>query len=165
MTRARETLTLCQGVRRGNPFSPALDGAGVTRCPLPAPLPDLTGLARKYRTLGFADVDLGFAGRKPADDPLHSHLDRIAVGQPLELVRVAHGWGLRVPGETLVLGRLAGKYSLPATDRVEASVESVVRRHRDQSRPEFASQLKCEHWYVLLPTLTWCEAPAEDIHS
>ncbi|MGB4227708.1 MAG: RecQ family ATP-dependent DNA helicase [Candidatus Dechloromonas phosphoritropha] len=158
MTRAQETLTLCQGVRRGNPFSPGLDGPGITRCPLPSPLPDLRGLERKYRTLGLADVDLSFAGRKPVNDPLQARLDRIVIGQPLELVPFEQGWGLRVPGETLVLGRLAGKCSLPTTGKIEASVETVVRRHRDQSRPEFASRLKCEHWHVLVPTLTWCEA-------
>jgi len=73
--------------------------------------------------------------------------------------------GLRVPGETLVLGRLAGKYSLPTTAKIKASVETIVWCHRDQSRPEFASRLNCEHWYVLLPTLTWCEASPDDIHG
>jgi hypothetical protein len=99
------------------------------------------------------------------NDPVHARLDRITIGQPLELVPVAQGWGLRVPGETLVLGRLAGQYSLPTTGRIEASVETIVRRHRDQSRPEFASRLKCEYWYVLLPTLTWCEASPDNIRA
>ena len=165
MTRAQETLTLCQGNRRSNPFSPGLDGPAIVRCPLPGPLPDLRGLERKYRTLGLADVYIDFAGHQPVDNPLHARLDRIAIGQPLELVPVAQGWGLRVPGETLVLGRLAGKYSLPTSARIEASVDTIVRRHRNQCGPEFASRLTCEHWYVLLPTLTWCEAPADDIDA
>mgnify|MGYP001496535097 CR=1 FL=1 len=105
------------------------------------------------------DENATVAGRKPANDPIHARLDRIAIGQPLELVPLADGWGLRVPGESLVLGRLAGQYSLPTTGRIEA----IVGRRRDQPHPEFASRLACKHWYVLLPTLTWCEGVPDDV--
>ena len=162
MTRAQETLALCQGLKRSNPFSPGLDGPGITRCPLPNPLPDLQGLARKYQTLGLADVDLSFAGRKPVDDPIHAQLDRLGIGQPLEIFPLEAGWGLRLPGETRTLGRLASKYTLPTTGKIEVQVDSIIRRYRNQSKPEFARSLKNEHWYVVLPSLSWCESAADD---
>jgi ATP-dependent DNA helicase RecQ len=162
MTRAQETLTLCQGVRRANPFSPGLDGPGITRCPLPNPLPDLRALERKYQTLSLADVDLSFAGRKPVDDPIHAQLDRLGIGQPLEIFPLEQGWGLRLPGETVTLGRLANKYTLPTSGKIELRVDSIIRRYRDQSKPEFARSLKNEHWYVLLPSLSWCESATDD---
>lgn len=161
MTRARETLTLCEGFRQGNPFTSGLNGANITRCPLPKPLPDLNSLERKYETLGLANVDLGFAGRKLASDPIHSSLERVEIGQALEVFPLKHGWGLRLPGKTQALGRLAGKYTLPSSGKIDAHVEAVVRRYRDQSSPEFLPQFKNEYWSVLLPALSWSEHDCE----
>ena len=161
MTRAQETLALCQGFKRSNPFAPRLDGPGITHCPLPNPLPDLHGLARKYQTLSLADVDLSFAGRKPVDDSIHAQLDRLSIGQPLEIFPLESGWGLRLAGEPLTLGRLASKYTLPTTGKIEARVDSIIRRYRDQSKPEFAKLLKSEHWHVLLPSFSWCDSSAD----
>jgi len=157
MTRAQETLTLCESSAASNPFSPDLSGAAILRSPLPQPLPDHSGLARRYRTLTLSDVVLGFAGRKPAKDPLHACLDRLDHGQPLQLVAVGTAWELRLPDDNRVVGRLSGKCAMPAGTHVEAWVECIIRRHHHQSKPEYADQDKLDHWYVVLPTLSWME--------
>lgn len=161
MTRARETLTLCEGFRQRNPFTSALNDVNITHCPLPKPLPSLHGLERKYETLGLASVDLGFAGRKPASDPIHGKLELIEIGQKLEVFPLNNGWGLRLPGKTQALGRLASKYVLPSSGKIEAHVEAVIRRYQEQSSPEFLPQFKNEYWSVLLPALSWLEDDGE----
>ena len=157
MTRAQETLTLCESSAASNPFSPGLSGTAILRRQLPQPLPDCSGLTRRYRTLTMSDVVLGFAGRKPAKDPLHACLDRLDHGQPLQLLAVGTSWELRLPDQNLVVGRLSGKCAFPAGTHLEAWVECIIRRHHHQSKPEYADQDKLDHWYVVLPTLSWME--------
>ena len=157
MTRAQETLTLCEAVGRRNPFSPGLTSVAVIRSPLPQPLPDCNGLHRRYLSLGLSDVVLGFAGRKPDSDPLHACLDRVEYGQGLQLVPVGSGWELRLAEENIVVGRLSGKFTLPAARNIEAQVESIIRRYQHQSKPEYADGDKVDHWYVVVPMLAWTD--------
>ena len=157
MTRAQETLTLCEVVGRSNPFSPGLASVAIIRSPLPQPLPDCSGLYRRYLSLGLSDVVLGFAGRKPENDPLHACLDRVEYGQGLQLVPVGSGWELRLVEENIVVGRLSGKFTLPAARNIEAQVESIIRRYHHQSKPEYADGDKVDHWYVVVPMLAWTD--------
>ena len=157
MTRAQETLSLCEAVGRRNPFSPGLADVAVCRSPLPQPLPDCSGLYRRYLSLGLSDVVLGFAGRKQENDPLHACLDRLDYGQGLQLQSIGSSWELRLVEENIVVGRLSGKCTLPAARNIEAQVESIIRRHHHQSKPEYAGGDKVDHWYVVVPMLAWTE--------
>ena len=157
MTRAQETLTLCEAVGRSNPFSPGLAGVAIIRSPLPQPLPDCSGLHRRYLSLGLSDVVLGFAGRKPENDPLHACLDRLDYGQGLQLQSIGSGWELRLVEENIVVGRLSGKCTLPAARNIEVRVESIIRRYHHQSKPEYADGDKVDRWYVLVPMLAWTD--------
>lgn len=155
MTRAQETLTLCQAAGRSNPFSPGLSGPAVLRSPLPQPLPDCRALNRHYLTLSLGDVMLSFAGRKPAGDPLHACLDSLDYGQSLHLVAAGNGWELRLPDENIVVGRLSAKCALPASPDIEARVDCIIRRYHHQSKAEYAGLDQVDHWYVVIPTLEW----------
>ncbi|MDD2885907.1 MAG: RecQ family ATP-dependent DNA helicase [Dechloromonas sp.] len=157
MTRARQTLSLCQAETRPNPFSPTLAGPAILRSPLPQPLPDCSGLGRRYLSLSFSDVDIGFAGRQSADAPLHAALEQLDYGQPLTLVADGNAWRLFCPAQGLVVGRLAKQCTLPAGQFIEACVETVIRRHHHQSPPAYASRDRVNHWHVVLPRLAWAE--------
>lgn len=157
MTRAQETLSLCETVGRRNPFSSGLADVAVCRSPLPQPLPDCSGLYRRYLSMGLSDVVLGFAGRKLENDPLHACLDRLEYGQGLQLQSIGSSWELRLVEENIVVGRLSGKCTLPAARNIEARVESIIRRHHHQSKPEYAGGDKVDHWYVVVPMLAWTE--------
>ncbi|MGH8589576.1 MAG: 3'-5' exonuclease, partial [Gammaproteobacteria bacterium] len=71
MTRAKETLSLFQS--RGNPFLCALGDSEAVRTvePKVLPLPS-AALDRIHRELTPRDVDLGFAGRRAAEHPVHA---------------------------------------------------------------------------------------------
>jgi ATP-dependent DNA helicase RecQ len=157
MTRARETLSLCQADRQPNPFTTTLAGPAILRSPLPQPLPDSSGLDRRYLSLSLSDVVLSFAGQKAASNPLHAVLDRLDYGQPLHLIPVANSWELRLPEQNLVVGRLSGKFVMPAGSHIEASVGAVIRRYHHQSTPEYADRDQVEHWHVVLPLMMWTE--------
>ncbi len=157
MTRARETLTLCQCQDRPNPFSRPLAEPGILRSPLPTPLPSCAGLARRYQPLGLADVDLGFAGRKPASNPIHAALAQLEHGQTLQLDSTTHPRELRLPDSGLVIGRLSSQCILPTSANLEVRVDSVIRRHHRQSPPEYAERDKVESWDVVIPCLSWSE--------
>lgn len=162
MTRARETLSLCQAERQSNPFTPTLAGPAILRSPLPQPLPECHGLQQRYLSLGQSEVDLGFAGRKPAGAPVHARLEQLDPGQPLHLSARGKTSELRDPETGIVVGRLAASCVLPAATEISASVDCIIRRHHRQSPPEYADQDKVDHWLVVLPRLSWSEAPLQN---
>ena len=147
-------------MRGGGPQQPVLPWAGRPgrySLSLPDPLPDRSGLDRRYRTLGLSDVYMDFAGRKPVNDPLHARLDRLDNGQGLQLQSIGSGWELRLVEKNIVVGRLSGKCTLPSARNIEVRVESIIRRYHHQSKPEYADGDKVDHWYVVVPMLAWTE--------
>jgi hypothetical protein len=77
MTRARELLLMCESVGATNPFSPRLSDPGITRLPLPQDIERPAALGWRYVSLGLADVDLSFAGRRPPGHAIHRALERL----------------------------------------------------------------------------------------
>jgi hypothetical protein len=79
------------------------------------PLPS-TALDRIHRELTPRDVDLGYAGRRAAQHPVHAAIARLRVGDALDLVER----DLRDRAGRVV-GRLAKGYALP--DQTLAAVK------------------------------------------
>ena len=154
MTRARESLLLCESVGVENPFSPRLSDPGITRVPVPRNIERPEALGWRYVSLGLADVDLSFAGRKPQGHPLHKLLEQLDYDSPLSIVQTDRRIELRDPQSGQAVGALSKNCQLPGGAIVSASVDTVVRRFRKQSNPEFAHLLKVESWWVPLATLT-----------
>jgi ATP-dependent DNA helicase RecQ len=151
MTRARETLTLCETASNPNPFSPRLpDAPYVVRR---APAHDLEirpELRWRYMTLHLRDVDLGFAGRQADGSPAHAALEELATGDPLVLESVRPG--AHVLGRQAVpVGRLSNSCRLPAGRIIRASVGALVWRTREQTPPEYRGTVRADGWWVLLP--------------
>jgi ATP-dependent DNA helicase RecQ len=155
MTRARKTLMLAR-LNQGNAL---LDAAGRDpslllrpHTELPPPAPEL---ARQYRRLTMADVDLGFAGRQSTHNLVHRAITALSPGDSLVLQQTAEHWELQDSGGAVV-GRLSRAFSHPpGMQCVEATVVAVIIRHREDSEPEFQDWCKCDEWEVVLPELAF----------
>ncbi|MDN5923397.1 MAG: RecQ family ATP-dependent DNA helicase [Xanthomonadales bacterium] len=160
MTRARENLFLCESRERTNPFTAALCGPDILRTLVPVPSVLRPQLGRRYLTLGQKDVDIGFAGRRHARDQSHQALADLRHGDVLELVQHGDKWELYTSHGDLI-GKLAAATNLPKGQVICTSVESVIRRTRGQTQPEYQRALQVDTWWVVLPSLV-LEA---DIHG
>lgn len=154
MTRAKENLLLCQSVTSANPFTGALVGnEGIVHLPLPDTILRPEVLAHRFVALSLADVDLGFAGRRRGDDPVHSALTRLDHGSMLEIHPTERGLELRVPGDGIAIGKLAKRCVFETKKIVEVRVEAIIRRYKKQSDPKYVSSVRVEAWWVPLVTV------------
>jgi ATP-dependent DNA helicase RecQ len=151
MTRAKETVTLCETASDPNPFSSQLtDAPYVVRSALARDLHIRPELRWRYVLLGLRDVDLGFAGRQAAGSPTHAALEKLATGEPIEIESVRPG--AQVFGrQAVAVGRLSNSCRLPAGRIISASVGSLVRRTREQTPQEYRGTVRVDGWWVLLP--------------
>jgi len=151
MTRAMETLTLCEATSRPHPFiSEMEEGENFLRTPLTSIPNPLYELDKKYALLGLAGVDLGFAGRKPENDPVHRAIRALQVGDPLQLVD-AGGRLEMCNGQGITVGRLAQKFRLPNGSIESVTVSAVVHRNKRQVQDaEWAKTCKIDEWEVVL---------------
>lgn len=158
MTRARQTLCLSRFDLPGRRHI-LLDGLPTlddllrrTRTQLPS-----LGqtLARSYQILTQADVDLGYAGRKPPEAPLHHFIADLKPGDPLQLRPSFDRWELADQSGRSV-GRLAKSWQPPANmDCIDIRVWAVLRRDRKQAAEEYQNRILSDTWEVVLPEVTF----------
>ena len=185
MTRARQTLALAQfemAPSRPNrvrssfvheaappPYAirrhPLLDAIGeidsVIRRPangVSAPAPEL---GRRYRRPALNEINLGFAGRRRARDPVHRAIAALSPGDPLK-VRVLDGGRLELLDRSgTAVGRLAKGFRPPPSTRcVAATVRAVVSWSREESEPSIgrASSAIPGRWWCR----SWCSRRADE---
>lgn len=150
MTRARQTLTLCQMDRRGftSELAARVKLAAVFERPalLSAALPE--GLRRRYELLGPRDIDLGFAGRDCGS--VRKAVSGLNTGDELHVEVKAGRWFFQTAtGQTV--GRAAGSYKPPAGRVIAARVASIGVWRRKDADPEWHERMKTDHWEVVLP--------------
>jgi len=163
MTRARELLLLCESMSATNPFSPRLSDPGITRVPLPQDIERPEALAWRYVSLGLADVDLSFAGRLPPGHAIHRALEELDHDSSLRVVQTDKRIELCAAEDGRPVGAIAKNCRLPAGQIIAIKVDTLARRFRKQSNPDFAHQLKVDAWWVPLATVTI--APNGEIQS
>jgi len=149
MTRAKETLTLFEASQRGLRFLGELRESEAVRAvePKVVPLPS-PALERIHRELTLRDVDLGFAGRRPAGDAAHKAIGRLRVGDSLEFR------GRDMLDEAgRVVGRLAKGFEPPAGEIRAVRVSAIVRRSEKQTTPGFREGLKVPEWETVLVSI------------
>jgi ATP-dependent DNA helicase RecQ len=151
MTRAMETLTLCEGLRQTNPFTRALAAGEFLSRTEPAEWPPaLPPLDVRYKRLGLADVDLGFAGRKSACDPVHQAIADLRVGDALSYVDTGQARELR-DRRGVAVGRLSRQCGMPAGEILSVTVSAIVGRSRRQCRgTPHEERCRVEEWEVVL---------------
>ena len=173
MTRARQTLALLRfgGLRGGSwpdffrePAAPAYagrphplpeNGAILYRSAVPVPQ-ESPELARRYLRPGLGQINLGFAGRRPAGHRVHRAIAGLSPGDPLAVQVDEWGrWELR-DGEGTVVGHLARGFEPPAGARCRsATVRAIVVWSREVSKPGYQEGLECGTWEVVVPELVF----------
>jgi ATP-dependent DNA helicase RecQ len=149
MTRARQTLVMLRAETGRNAYLTDLASLDGVQEALPEPRPThRPELDRRCVTLGPADVDLGYAGRKVAGATLHAELAALRVGDE---IRVADRQ-LRTVGGRLV-GTLSKKCDLP-NQAAPGSVFAIMLRTRAQTHPDFQARIKVDAWEVPLVEVT-----------
>ena len=156
MTRARHTLTLarCPGPHR---MQDPLRGHSAVLHREPAVLPPAPAALRyRHVRLGLKDVNLGFAGRFAAGNPIHAAIAALAPGDPLTADRSDNGrWRLRDRAGNVV-GQLARAFEPPARMRCRsAELHAVVGWSREESEPQYRDRARCEAWEAAVPELVF----------
>ena len=156
MTRARKTLTLAR-MPAPHPIQDALkDLPSVLRRTeqMGFSSPPPSELSRSYRRLSLRDVFLSFAGYRKPDDPVHGAIAALSVGDSLDVREGSRGRWELLNSKGIVVGQLAGSYTIPDGMRVKfATVMAVAVWEKDNSDPEFQQGIKCDRWEVVVPEL------------
>jgi ATP-dependent DNA helicase RecQ len=139
MTRARETLVTIRAEDGRNAVLTdiaSVDGV-VEALPTvrPAHRPELD---RRYVKLTPADVDLGYAGRRPVNHPIHADISAVRVGDE---IRIADQQLLDRNGR--ILGRLAKRCDLPNRP-LSGRIYAVMVRTRAQTQRDYLAGIKVE---------------------
>lgn len=147
MTRAEETLTLCQ-FAPGNAITAALADSVLSRPAGGGHDPDLDV---QYQSLGLQDIDLGFPGRQSPRSPIHEAIRRIEPGDRLILAPEGGRYALRSACGHVV-GRTSKSFKLEIVPE-ECEVAGIVTRYAEDAEPEYRGSLPCEHWEIVVPRL------------
>ena len=151
MTRARETLTLFQDSSAPNPFSQVLSGDFLLRTSFEEPESPETEPCR-YTMLGLKDIDLGYAGRKSPDNPIHTALSALTPGSPLTVRK--QGDRLLLLSENRPIAALSKAASAQWTGRTESIISirvvAMIRRTAEDGDPAYKSRYHTNQWEVPL---------------
>jgi len=157
MTRARKTLTLARLDRAHAllddlPDTPAVLRRAPTAQPVPPP-----ELAYCYQRLGWSEINLDFAGRKPAGHAIHRDIADLSTGSRLVLSQKSDGWFL-CNEHGMTVGKLSSEFRPPAAMQcIQARVASIhVRRIKDVGeifKPGIHGQN--EAWEMVVPELVF----------
>ena len=132
-----------------HPLPPVLEQASALRR-APASLPPATpGLRARHQRLEMKDVDLGFAGRRNARDPLHRAIAELAPNDPLTLRPNGDRWEL-FNHANMRVGRLAKSFACPPGQH-SAKVLAIVGWNRERSEPQYKDSVQCDSWEVVVP--------------
>ncbi len=142
MTRAQQSLTLCE-YPAGNPFSRGLeDSVSVRRF-------DGTHdqkLDIHYRQLSLREVDLGYAGRHPQTDAIHTALAGLVPGDEVELRADGERY-LILDSAGWVVGRTARSFRLNGEPK-KCEVVGIFVRYASDGEEQFRKGLQVEQWEV-----------------
>ena len=132
-----------------HPLPPVLEQASALRR-APASLPPAApGLRARHQRLEMKHVDLGFAGRRNARDPLHRAIAELAPNDPLTLRPHGDRWAL-FNHANMRVGRLAKSFDCPPGQH-SAKVLAIVGWSRERSEPQYKDSVQCDSWEVVVP--------------
>ena len=157
MTRARQTLTLARMATRENKLLDALsdDAAILNRTTVDLLNPPVE-IARRYVQPTLKMVDLGFAGRHAADNPVHQTIANLKAGDPLLLRESEKYWEL-TDANGKITGRMSKeKLTIPAGTRfLSGRVAAIIVWRREDSAVEYQNMSRCDSWEVVVPELVF----------
>lgn len=144
MTRAEETLTLCE--LEQNVFTQSL--SSITQRQSFSGDYD-PSLDIQYLTLSMKDIDIGYPGRQPAAAGIHEAIRQLHPGDLLDLSS-EDGQFLIRDDRGRVVGRTARSFQLGITpEKIE--VEAIITRYQEDSEESYRGSYKCDRWEVVIP--------------
>ncbi len=151
MTRARQTLSLCH---LGAGRHPLLENLTAGAHLLARPATDLAAppreLFRRHIRPPLADIDIGYAGRRPASAALHAAIAHVQPGAELRLVADTNRWRL-LDSHGAQIGQMAKSFVPPAgMDCIAAHAAAVLVRHKVDADPKYGEP-RCARWEVVVP--------------
>ena len=156
MTRARQTLTLARLDGSRSFLAELADHPATIRreaAELP-PCPEAVEYRHVRPTL--QEVDLGFAGRRRAGDPVHGAIAALSIGDPLDVRAGTDGRWTLLDRAGRTVGRLAGSFRPPSGSRCRsAAMFAVVGWSREASDPKYHDAMRCDDWEVVMPELVF----------
>lgn len=160
MTRAAETLTLFRRKDLNSLFPREVDAGGVlTRRVLPLDICNESNwMHRKFCILGPAHFFLGFAGRKPAQDPIHARLAVLEQGDELSLyVQGEYSFLRDKAGNTVARLSQSGHTRMSQIDKViRVRVLAILVRKREDEGDGFADQILTDQWEIPFCEVMYC---------
>lgn len=150
MTRAQETLTLCE-FDPGNELTQRLDSGR-----LPIMEQRFTGshdpaLDIHFQMMSMKDIDIGYAGRKSAGHSIHKTIAAIEPGDRLHLQEDRNRYFI-LDEQGNFIGRTSESFRLELEDP-ELEVAGVVTRFVTDAGPRYRSGINCQRWEVVVPRL------------
>ena len=156
MTRAQQTLTLAKlDGSRGFPGELADHPAVIRREAAELP-PSPEAVEHRHVRPSLEEVDLGFAGRRRAGDPMHGAITALSIDDPLDARVGRDGRWTLLDRAGRTVGRLAAAFRPPSGSRCRsARVFAVVGWSRELSDPSYHDAMKCDTWEVVVPELVF----------
>lgn len=151
MTRARQSLTLCEAVGGRHPF--VRDLQGLVLRSRPNALPPEAGVAHRIWCADTEKVVLSWPGRFAPTAPIHRALAALDVGSPLALRPRSDGrpgWEI-TDASGVAVGRMSSKFRPPEGEIVALRVAAVLARHAREDK----QGLQCESWELVLPEIEY----------
>jgi ATP-dependent DNA helicase RecQ len=99
----------------------------------------------RYEVLGPKQVDIGFAGRRAPSDPIHAAIAGLCPGDSV----VVENRTIKSRSGSVV-GQLAARTALGASEPLAAKVAAIMSRSREQTPAQYASGVRAERWEVVL---------------
>jgi len=159
MTRARHTLCLFNAATPAHPHVRMLQGSFLLhrKAVVSGGIPD-AAYGRRYELLGLEDIDVGYAGSRPQNHPIHAALARLEPGNRLQ-IRERNDQLELIDARGCCVARLS-KSAVdrwrPRKDRVEeVRIVGILRRQRSDERPEYRDRCRCDAWEVPLAELVY----------
>ncbi|MCL2021849.1 MAG: RecQ family ATP-dependent DNA helicase [Betaproteobacteria bacterium] len=147
MTRAEETLTLCE-FGRGNVFTDSLVDTALIRTFSGKHDPHLDV---QYQTLSLKDIDLGFPGRQSSRSVIHEAIRRIEPGDELSFTPDGDRYAIRsLSGE--ILGRTSRSFNLEIVPE-ECQTAGIITRYAEDTDQAYRELVKREQWEIVVPRL------------
>ncbi|WP_295401471.1 ATP-dependent helicase [uncultured Thiocystis sp.] len=147
MTRARQSLTLCEAMGRPHPFVGETDGLALrTRPAVPALEPTL---ANRFQLADPEQIVLSWPGYFAPCAPIHRALAALEVGHPLMLRARPDGhpgWEL-ADLQGVAVTRMSAKFRPPDGEIVAVRVAAVLVRYGKEDQ----QGLRCPCWELILP--------------
>lgn len=152
MTRARKTLTVCEGLGAKHVYASDFNQLALRTRPsgfMPEPkLTHRTWVAEPEHII------LSWPAYFPATAPIHKAIAALKVGSRLQLRPRSDGkpgWEL-ADDNSITVTRMAQKFNPPLGEIIEVRVSAVLAR---KAKVGDSNNLRCKHWELVLPEIEW----------